>query len=233
MKATWNDTTKELSITRLRRDGKILGYVRDDDYKNWVRIMFWRLMNVKEFRTIFLPIINQTACGRLMKSAFAQFSSLDRPLYERRLPHFYAQKAKGLQLSSQYQPCINFKGFRTATASPNKRSRSVYARLIKEAHSAAWNNIYCEDGFAKWRREIRMSMDEFYTHRRQDVSGRWKKRTNDERIALNDIFKGCAIAISQRGLEKGYSANKVLDARYVNPIRENRSAMFIYENEYL
>jgi len=227
MLATWNDTAKELQITRLARDGKILGYVRDDNYKNWVRIMFWRLMNIKEFRVIFIPILWQSLTARAMKSAIAQIrSDLPNRRYENKVstyaPHFFAQRAKNLQFSGEYQPCVNFKGFREATATPNKRMANVYKRLIRHAHEGIWKatryNEVIQSTSIITMPSVASMRDEIEYH----------KERNKTRPSM-------CVPVSRYCLEDGYwSANREIFAGYnYNKIREGKNEIYVPDRDFM
>jgi len=229
MLATWNDTANELKITRLRRDGKILGYVSDDNYKNWVRIMFWRLMNIKEFRVIFIPILCESVTARAFKSAIAQIR-LDLPnrRYANKVstfaPHFFAQRAKNLQFSGEYQPCVNFAGFRKATATPNKRMASVYKRLIRHAHEGIWKvtryNEVIQSTSIITMPSVASMRDEIEYHK------------NANRPITRPTL---GVPISRNCLEDGYwSANREIFAGYnANKIREGKNEIYVPDRDYM
>jgi len=152
MKATWNDTANDLSITRLRNNGTILGYVRDDNYKNWVRIMFWRLMNVAQFRKILLPhVVPRHPTANMINNIWARVLTHKRVEYQARDFFSHPRYVKCLERGNQLDdtPYTNYKGFRDATATPNKRIRQHLLTLIRMAIYGARRSIHSHQAPAR------------------------------------------------------------------------------------
>jgi len=146
MKATWNDTSNALSITTLRNNGKLVGYVRDDNYKNWVRIMFWRLMNVAQFRKILLPhVIPRHPTANMINNIWARVLT-HKYGNERNAREFFSHPlyVKSIQRGNQIDdtPYLNYKGFRDATATPNKCIRKHLLTLIRMGMYGARRSIH-------------------------------------------------------------------------------------------